>query len=231
MSRLATVEAIKKIILSENLRIMSDSGGLGGSGPGGTTAGLEKSQVTTTTTVIAGLQPSSTATQIAIQKTGGFPMDLASNKVKVATSIPGGSAAIIQQSSNGSQGPTYRTISAPPGPLKIVMPVVNQVIKPIDSNTSVATSTQGSVRTQITAISGRPTISRSITHATYLPRTVAPTTSTIQAQRLTTPTIRAQTPSGSMNLLRGTTVSRNSGGWTGPANFLDQTVMEDQGLD
>lgn len=200
---------------------MSDSGGLGGNGPGGTTAGLEKSQVTTTTTVISGL-PSSTATQIAIQKSGGFPMDLAANKVKVATSIQGGTAtaAIIQQGSNGSQGTTYRTISGAPGPLKIVMPVVNPVMKQIDSSTTGASSTQGGVRTQITAISGRPTISRSATHATYLPRTVAPTTSTIQAQRLTTP-IRAQTPpmvTGSF--VRGATVSARNSAWTGQVQLI-----------
>lgn len=189
---------------------MSD-GGLGGIGPGGTTSGLDKTHVTTTTTVIAGL-PSTTATQIAIQK-GGFPMDLASNKVKVATSIQGGTAAIIQQSSNGNQGTTFRTINGPPGPLKIVVPVVNPVLKQIDGSSTGTTTTQG-VRTQITQISGRPTIARSATHATYLPRTVAPTASTIQAQRLATP-IRAQTPpmvTGSF--VRGTTVSRNAG-WTG----------------
>lgn len=195
---------------------MSDSGGLGGNGPGGTTSGHDKSQVTTTTTVIAGL-PSTTATQIAIQK-GGFPMDLAANKVKVATSIQGGTAALIQQSSNGNQGTTFRTINGPPGPLKIVVPVVNPVIKQIDPSVT-GTTTQGGVRTQITQISGRSTIARSATHATYLPRASAPTTSTIQAQRLATP-IRAQTPpmvTGSF--VRGTTVSRNAG-WTGQVQLL-----------
>lgn len=191
---------------------MSDSGGLGGNGPGGTTSGLDKSQVTTTTTVIAGL-PSTSATQIAMQKPLGFPMDLAANKVKVATSIQGSTAAIIQQSSNGSQGTTFRTINGPP--VKIVVPVVNPVIKQIDANTT-GTTTQGGVRTQITQISGRSTIARS---ATYLPRTVAPTASTIQAQRLATP-IRAQTPpmvTGSF--VRGTTVSRNAG-WTGQVQLI-----------
>lgn len=196
---------------------MSDSGGLGGNcGPGGTQSGHDKSQVTTTTTVIAGL-PSTSA--IAIQKTG-FPMDLAANKVKVATSIQGGTAAIIQQSSNGGQGTTFRTINGPPGPLKIVVPVVNpQVIKQIDASSTGTTTNQGGVRTQITQLSGRSTIARSATHATYLPRTVAPAGSTIQAQRLATP-IRAQTPpmvTGSF--VRGTTVSRNSG-WTGQVQLI-----------
>lgn len=192
---------------------MSDSGGLGGNGPGGTTSGLDKSQVTTTTTVIAGL-PSTSATQIAIQKPLAFPMDLAANKVKVATSIQGSTAAIIQQSSNGSQGTTFRTINGPP--VKIVVPVVNPVIKQIDANTTGTATTQGGVRTQITQISGRSTIARS---ATYLPRTVAPTATTVQAQRLATP-IRAQTPpmvTGSF--VRGTTVSRNAG-WTGQVQLI-----------
>ncbi|KAL5290686.1 SAP130 family protein [Megaselia abdita] len=194
---------------------MSESS-LGGTVPGGTTSGHDKSQVTTTTTVIAGL-PSTTATQIAIQK-GSFPMDLAANKVKVATSIQGGTAAIIQ-SSNGNQGTTFRTINGPPGPLKIVVPVVNPVIKQIDAGNTGTTTTQGGVRTQITQISGRSTIARSATHAAFLPRSVAPTASTLQAQRLATP-IRAQTPpmvTGSF--VRGATVSRNAG-WTGQVQLI-----------
>lgn len=190
------------------------SGSLGGNGPGGgTSSGLDKSHITTTTTVIAGL-PTSSAGQIAIQK--GYPMDLASNKVKVATSIQGGTA-LIQQSSNGNQGTTFRTINGPP--VKIVVPVVNPVIKQIDAGVTGGATTQGGLRTQITQISGRSSIARSATHATYLPRTVAPTASTIQAQRLATP-IRAQTPpmvAGSF--VRGTTVSRNTG-WTGQVQLI-----------